>query len=120
MAQNIKMENSSIGGNVVAADNINDSFNIIQNAPIKDELKEQLALLTEAVAEMIAEMPKEEADEVADDMKRLAEEVVKPSPSKKWYSVSIDGLVKAAENIDKVGEPVIKAAGKVLALLAAL
>jgi hypothetical protein len=39
------------------------------------------------------------------------------SQTRKWYSVSVDGLVKAAENIGKVGEPVIDLSRKVLSLL---
>ncbi len=115
----ISISNSTVHGSVVAAESIKDSFNVIDKADIKDDLKEQLKQLNLAVEEMVAGLSKEKAEEVADDMKRLAEEAVKPSPSKKWYSVSVDGLTKAAENLGKVGEPVIKLAGKVLALLAA-
>lgn len=42
---------------------------------------------------------------------------VKPKPNKKWYSVSIEGLIKAAENLDKLGTPVISLSRKVLSLL---
>lgn len=41
----------------------------------------------------------------------------KPRPNRKWYSVSIEGLIKAAENVGKVGAPVIELAGKLLKLL---
>jgi internalin A len=115
---NQSINNSTVHGSFIVAESIKDSFNLIEKADIKNDLKEQLKQLNQAVETMIAELPKEKAEEVADDMKRLAEEAVKPSPSKKWYSVSIDGLTKAAENLGKVGEPVIKLAGKVLALLA--
>ncbi|MHB8779584.1 MAG: COR domain-containing protein [Anaerolineales bacterium] len=112
------IKGSTIHGSVVAAESIKDSFNLIEKANIKDELKEQLKQLNQAVEAMVTGLPKEKAEEVADDMKRLAEEAVKPSPSKKWYSVSVDGLIKAAENLGKVGEPVVKLAGKVLKSLA--
>jgi hypothetical protein len=39
------------------------------------------------------------------------------SVNNKWYSVSIEGLIKAAENLDKLGEPVISLSRKVLSLL---
>lgn len=113
----ISISNSTVHGSVVAAENIKDSFNVINKADINDELKEQLKRLNQAVEAMIDGLPKEKAEEIADDMKRLAEEAVKPLPSKKWYSVSVDGLTKAAENLGKLGEPVIKLAEKVLALL---
>ena len=48
---------------------------------------------------------------------KLVEEATKPKPNKKWYSVSIEGLIKAAENLDKLGEPVINLSRKVLSLL---
>lgn len=114
----ITVNNSTIHGSVVAAESIQDSFNVIEKAPIKDDLKEQLKQLAQSVQVMVQALPKEQAEEVADDMKRLAEEATKPAPNKKWYSVSIEGLTKAAENLGKVGEPVVKLAAKVLALLA--
>jgi len=42
------------------------------------------------------------------------------SRTKKWRSVSIEGLIKAAENVGKIGVPVIELAGKILELLAKL
>lgn len=66
---------------------------------------------------MIEKLPAEQASEVAEDFGKLADEAVKPKPNRKWYSVSVDGLVKAAENIGKVGEPVINLSRKVLSLL---
>jgi hypothetical protein len=50
-------------------------------------------------------------------LSKLVEEATKPKPNKKWYSVSIDGLIKAGENVEKVGEPVINLSRKVLSLL---
>jgi hypothetical protein len=44
-------------------------------------------------------------------------EACKPKPNKRWYSVSVEGLIKAAENLDKLGTPVISLATKVLTLL---
>ena len=62
-------------------------------------------------------LPAEQATEVAEDFGKLVEEATKPKPNKKWYSVSIEGLIKAAENVEKVGEPVINLSRKVLSLL---
>jgi hypothetical protein len=55
--------------------------------------------------------------EASEDLSKLVDEATKPKPNKKWYSVSIDGLIKAAENLDKLGEPVIGLSRKVLSLL---
>ncbi len=113
----IVISNSTVHGSVVAAESIKESFNTIEKASMQDDLKEQLKQLTQAVNTMIATLPKEQAEEVADDMKSLIEEAVKPVPRKKWYSLSIEGLTKAAENLGQVGEPVLKLAAKVSALL---
>ncbi|HJS20952.1 MAG TPA: hypothetical protein VJ785_19545 [Anaerolineales bacterium] len=113
--QNI--QNSTVHGSVVAAETIKDSFNIIEKSNAQDDLKEQLKQLNEAVAALAQQLPREKAEEVADDMKRLAEEAVKEKPNAKWYNVSIDGLVAAAQNLGKVGDAVIDVAGKVRKIL---
>lgn len=118
------MTNIYVGGNLdgsltVGNDNvvIRDSYNKITSAKIDPELKETLKLLTEAVAAMNKELPEEEATEAVEDLGRLVDEITKPKPNKKWYSVSIDGLVKAAENLDALGEPVINLSKKVMSIL---
>ena len=63
------------------------------------------------------ELPKEQAEEVAEDMKVLAEQATKEKPNPKWYNVSIDGLIAAAQNLGKVGEVVIDLSGKVRKIL---
>lgn len=86
-----------------------------EDADIQAELKETLKQLADAVAVMVRSLPDEQATEVTDDLSKLVEEATKPN--KKWYSVSIDGLIKAAENLDKLGTPVISLSQKVLSLL---
>jgi len=109
--------NSTVHGNVVAAERIKDSFNTIQRADIKDDLKEQLKQLVQAVEAMAKDMPKEKAEDIADDMKRLAVEATKEKPNPKWFNVSIDGLITAAQNLGKVGDAVIDLAEKVRKVL---
>ena len=106
-----------VEGNNVSIGNNNQITQTISNANIAPELKENLLQLAEAVIAMQASMPDEAALEVQDDMKRLAEEAVKTKPNKKWYSVSIEGLIQAAKNLNELGTPVISLAGKVLKLL---
>ena len=112
-----------IGGNVVVGDEnevaneIQNSFNKIESLSAPIELKETLRQLAEAVDAMNKALPKEQAAEVTEDLSKLVDEVTKPSPNKKWYSVSIEGLIEAAENVERVGEPVINLSRKVLSLL---
>jgi hypothetical protein len=111
------------GSNIIAGDNnvvmqqIQNSLNKADAADIQAELKETLKQLTEAVAAMNKALPEEGAAEAADDLEKLVEEATKPKPNKKWYSVSVDGLIAAAENLGKIGEPVIGLSKKVLSLL---
>jgi internalin A len=107
-------------GNLMVGDKnqvIQNSYNKIKSADISPELKETMKQLAEAVDAMIQKLPAEQAAEVAEDFGKLADEAIKPKPNQKWYSVSIDGLVKAAENLDKLGTPVISLSRKVLSLL---
>jgi len=114
---NVEGSNIVSGNNNVVTQMIRDSFNKADAADIQAELKETLKQLADAVDAMNKSLPAEQATEVADDLGKLVEEATKPKPNKKWYSVSIDGLIKAAENLGKVGEPVIGLSRKVLSLL---
>jgi internalin A len=114
---NVEGSNIVSGNNNVIMQRIQDSFNKADAADIQAELKATLKQLADAVAVMTKSLPAEQAAEVTDDLSKLVDEATKPTPSKKWYSVSIDGLIKAAENVEKVGEPVINLSRKVLSLL---
>lgn len=106
-----------VGGNATGNNLITGNYNKINSAEIDPELKDTLLQLGEAVDAMLQKLPTEQAAEVAEDFGKLADEAVKPKPNQKWYSVSIDGLIKAAENLDKLGTPVISLSRKVLSLL---
>ena len=110
----------NFGGNLTVGDgnqSIQDSYNKITSSKIDPELKETLRQLAEAVDIMSKFLPAQQAVEAADDLSRLVDEATKSAPKKRWYSVSIDGLIKAAEKVEKVGEPVINLSQKVLSLL---
>jgi len=107
-------------GNLISGDDnqiIQDSYNKIKSANIQPELKETLKQLIEAVETMNKSLSEEQSTEVTEDLGKLVDEATKPKPNKKWYSVSIEGLIKAAVNLDKLGEPVINLSRKVLSLL---
>jgi hypothetical protein len=114
---NVQGSNIVSGNNNVVNQQIQNSFNKAEAADIQAELKETLKQLAQAVGTMNKALPAEQAAEAADDLDKLVEEATKPKPNKKWYSVSIEGLIKAAENLDKLGEPVINLSRKVLSLL---
>jgi internalin A len=112
----ITINNSQLENLIVDSD-IRDSFNKIDSANIEDKLKETLKQLAQAVDQMNKELPKDIAEETKDYLEKLIEESTKKKPNPKWYNVSIEGLTKAAENLGKVGKPVMELAAKVLFLL---
>jgi internalin A len=114
---NVEGSNIVSGNDNVITQRIQSSFKKVEAADIQTELKETLKQLAAAVAVMAKSLPTEQATEATEDLSRLVEEATKPAPKKKWYSVSIEGLIKAAENVEKVGEPVINLSRKVLSLL---
>ncbi len=67
------------------------------------------------VVEMMSKFLSEER--AAEDLSRLIDETTKPALSRKWYSVSIDGFIEAAKNVEKAGEPVVNLSQKVPSLL---
>jgi hypothetical protein len=114
---NITIEKGAQLGDFYLAGEIQKSVSEVDWADIQAELKDTLKQLAEAVATMSRSLPEMQAAEAIDDLSKLITEVTKPTPNRKWYSISVDGLVKAAENVEKVGEPVIRLSQKVLFLL---
>jgi len=113
VGQNVHGSVINLGDKNVVTQTIQNSF----NTPFNPELAPLLAQLTQAVEQMLAHLPAEQAAEARDDLAGLQEELQKPQPRKKWYSVSIDGLIQAAKNVGAVGGPVIELAGKLIRLL---
>ena len=99
------------------SNNIQNSFNKVETSNIQPELERTLKQLAKAVEALTRSLSEEQASEAAEDFTKLVGEATKPTPNKKWYSVSIEGLIEAAENVEKVGEPVINLSRKVMSLL---
>jgi GTPase SAR1 family protein len=112
-----KVDGSIIIGSTIENSFIKNSLNKVSSSDISAELKETLQQLAQAVDVMVKSLPEEETQEVISDFDTLVEEVSKKRPRQKWFQLSADGLIKAAENIGKVGKPVIELAGKVVSLL---
>ena len=109
------MEGSAIAqgeGNSISQHNEN-SF----NTPSNPDLAPLLVQLTAAVEATLSHLDDEQAEEVKEDLTRLREELQKEKPRRKWYSVSIEGLKAAAQNVGEIGAPVLQLAGQILTLL---
>jgi hypothetical protein len=76
-----------------------------------------LLTLTKAVEQMASSLPKQRQEEVARDLQALAAEATSPTPRRKWYEVSAEGLVDAAKAVAGIGAPVIESVKLLLGLL---
>ncbi len=103
----------NLGDNNQVTQTIQSSF----NTPSNPDLAPLLAQLRQTVEQMLAYLSAEQAAEVREDLERLQEELQKPQPRKKWYNLSIEGLIQAAKNVGAIGGPVIELAGKILRLI---
>lgn len=116
--QSMSINNSTVGDiNQVAADDIANSFNKVEQSSAPDELKEHLKQLSAAVAEMAKHLPEAKQREVAQDLKTLTDEALSESPRRKWYELSAGGLIEAAKTVGEIAAPVIATAKAVMTFL---
>ena len=106
-----------IGGNVINAQvgqTLTNCTNTVQQqAP--GERKDVLEELVKQVQQLIEALPaekREEAPEVAKNLDRLVEEATSAKPNRKWYSVSKDGLLEAAQFVNDFGITIGKTLGR--------
>lgn len=110
-------DNAHISGDFVVAKSIENSFNKVTNSDLTSELKEFLKELSIEVGKMAEHLSQDEAKDVTEDLETLIDKTTCEKPKRKWWSVSIDGLTKAAENLGKIGEPVLELIRKIVPLL---
>ena len=116
----VLVEGTTINGDFVVADCIKDSFNKATSANTSIEIKELLEQLAIAVAKMSESLPKDEATRAARALDTMIDEASSKNPNREWWKVSADGLAKAAENVGKIGKPVLEILGKIVPILLAM
>ena len=116
--QKIEVKNSTIGTiNQVAAKTINDSFNTAAESKASQEMIGKLRELEAAVKEMLPQLSEAQQKEAAQSVEVLTKEAVSEKPRSKWYDLSAEGLIEAANAIGPIANPVITATKAVLKLL---
>ena len=110
-------DDAHISGEFVVAKSIEKSFNRINSSDMSDELKQLLRELTVAVENMIEHLAEDYKEDVKEDLENLINQSTREKPKQKWWSVSIDGLNKAAGKLGEVGAPVLELIGKILPIL---
>jgi hypothetical protein len=107
-------------GDIAIAKIMQDSFNKATSANTSSEIKELLEQLAIAVAKMSESFPKDEASRAARALDIMIDEASSKNPNREWWKVSADGLAKAAENVGKIGKPVLEILGKLVPILLAM
>ncbi|MCA1900428.1 MAG: leucine-rich repeat domain-containing protein [Chloroflexi bacterium] len=102
----------TIGDNNATSVSVQNSFNALP-AEIQIALAELLRKAEETLSQVQDPDDKEILQSALDKLKTS-------KPNKKWYSVSVEGLIQAAKNLNELGTPVIDLAGKILNLLSPL
>ena len=113
-------DNANISASIVIADSIQESFNTLQKADVKNDLKTQLDQLLKTINEVSKKAPPEQAEttqRMAQDAETLVKEAASPNPRHRWYELSLDGLKDAATSIGEIATPVLKIVKDVSPLL---
>ncbi|MBP6209548.1 MAG: leucine-rich repeat domain-containing protein [Anaerolineales bacterium] len=107
--ENMHGSSLTIGDDNTSNVSVQNSFNAFP-AEIQTALAELIRKTEETLPQVQDSDDKEILESALDKLKTS-------KPNKKWYSVSIEGLIQAAKNLNELGTPVISLAGKVLKLL---
>ena len=111
---------ASISAPVVIAESIENSFNMLSQSQVGDDVKALLGELLQAINEVNKSVDvghAEVAQGMARDAETLVKEAVSASPRRAWYEVSAEGLKQAAINIGEVTAPVLGILAKLAPLL---
>ena len=121
MGDNISQIGDFRGANVFNKPSIKDAtLTIIQSDNYDLATRSTLESLLEQLDQTLSKSPPEhaeEADAVADTAKILVETATKEKPNKSTIKITVDGLLKAAENISKIIPAVMPIVKQVIALL---
>ena len=110
---------NNFNGDVIAANNIKDSFINASTTP-KIELQEALTGLTKMVAAMAEKLDADTQRQVTRKLKVLTEEATDPKPDKSTLEFSGNGLIEAAKAFAEMVGPVTTAVKGVLSLFGIL
>jgi len=110
-------DGTTINAPVVIAEQIQGSFNTIQESAADAELKRVLEVLTRAVAKAAPAAPGEQAETMGRDMETLAVEATRANPRRKWYELSLESLRETAQTLGEVGMPILTLTAKIAELL---
>jgi len=113
-------DGNHIGGSVVAAGKIENSFNQLSQSKADESVKQLLADLLKEIEALNAKVPASQhqnLEDMANDAETLVNETNRESPRAAWYQLSLTGLKEAALALKEFGEPVYEMAEKLSQIL---
>lgn len=122
ITQNIN--NSTVRGSVIAAEKVENCFNILKESKANSEVKtllEQLVLELKSLNEN-EKVPATQGQQLADmseGVETLIKESNRETPRKEWYQLSFKGIKEAALVVGEIAQPIIAIAEKLSPLLLA-
>lgn len=110
----------NIGKNIssVIAEKIENSFNKARDAADRsDEIRELLQSLAQEMVKVVEKLPPEKVDEAVSDLEAFTDESIKDKPTRKYWELSKQGIIDAAQAVGAVGETAINLVTKLSDLL---
>ena len=89
----------------------------LKNSASPDEVKELVRQLTEQINAIADRVEPALAQKMGKNLKKISEEMAEPTPDRKWYQLSLEGLKEAAEAVGAIAGPIIATVGKLKPLL---
>ena len=113
-------DGNHIGGSVVAAGKIENSFNQLGQSKADEGVKQLLADLLKEIEALNAKVPASQhqnLEDMTNDAETLVNETKRESPRAAWYQLSLTGIKDAAIALKEFGEPVYEMAEKLSQVL---
>jgi hypothetical protein len=104
-------------GDAFIGNRLRDIYTKVKKGENNNQLRSTLEGLTVAITKMTEGMPKADAERVVNDLQTLSNEAVSPSPRRKWWQLSAEGLIEAAKAVGEAGKSVLDWVPKVLTIL---
>ncbi len=119
---NVKQVNVSGNGNSVnVADYMCNVTNTVNNnmsdSVADDEIKALIKQLNIEIERVAPQVDPSQVKKMGKNLEALSKELVNEEPDRRWYEVSLEGIIDAAKAVGAIADPVVSIAKKLVQLL---
>tara|TARA_R110001583_G_scaffold169652_1_gene322516 strand:+ start:1657 stop:3228 length:1572 start_codon:yes stop_codon:yes gene_type:complete len=112
---------TNFGGNVNVADYMSNVTNTVNNnlseSVVDNEIKVLIKQLNQEIERVASKVDPGQVKKMGKNLEALSKELVSEEPERRWYEVSIEGIMDAAKAVGAIADPVFSIAEKLLKLL---